>query len=42
MTMQIGIIGAGKMGAGVIARLLAGGHNVVVFDQNQEAVQAIW
>ncbi len=38
--MQLGMIGLGKMGTGLTRRLLAGGHEVVVFDRNSEAVAA--
>ncbi len=36
--MKIGMIGLGKMGANMTQRLLQGGHQVVVFDLNKEAV----
>jgi 6-phosphogluconate dehydrogenase len=36
--MQIGMIGLGKMGSNMTARLLTGGHEVVVFDRNADAV----
>ena len=36
--MQLGMIGLGRMGANMTTRLLKGGHNVVVFDRNPEAV----
>jgi 6-phosphogluconate dehydrogenase len=36
--MQIGMIGLGKMGANMTTRLLAGGHEVVVYDRNADAV----
>ncbi|MDQ3250034.1 MAG: NAD(P)-binding domain-containing protein, partial [Chloroflexota bacterium] len=38
--MDIGIIGLGKMGANMAARLLAGGHRVVVFDLYEAAIVA--
>lgn len=38
--MQLGIIGLGKMGAGIARRLLHRSHDVVVFDRNAEAIQA--
>ena len=38
--MQLGMIGLGKMGANMTSRLLRGGHEVVVYDRNPEAVQA--
>jgi 6-phosphogluconate dehydrogenase len=39
-SMQIGMIGLGKMGSNMTARLLAGGHEVVVHDRNADAVDA--
>jgi len=36
--MQLGMIGLGKMGANMTTRLSRGGHTVVVYDQNAEAV----
>jgi len=41
MSMDIGVIGLGKMGAGMARRLLAAGHRVTVHDLRQEAVQAL-
>lgn len=38
--MDIAMIGLGKMGANMTARLLRGGHRVVAFDINQTALQA--
>src|ERR1700681_2637488 len=38
--MQIGMIGLGKMGANMTTRLLRGGHSVVAFDFNKDAVKA--
>ena len=38
--MQLGMIGLGRMGAGMTARLLAGGHQVVVYDRSAEAIKA--
>jgi 6-phosphogluconate dehydrogenase len=38
--MDIGMIGLGKMGANMTARLLRGGHRVVVFDLDEEAIGA--
>ena len=37
--MQLGMIGLGRMGANMTTRLLRGGHSVVVFDRNPEAVK---
>ena len=36
--MQIGMVGLGKMGGNMTSRLLKGGHGVVVFDRNQDAI----
>ena len=36
--MQLGMVGLGKMGANMTLRLLQGGHDVVVFDVDPEAV----
>ena len=35
--MQIGMIGLGRMGSGMVQRLLAGGHECVVYDQDEKA-----
>ena len=37
--MQIGMIGLGRMGANMVRRLLADGHECQVFDMNQETVR---
>ena len=39
--MKIGLIGLGKMGANMSKRLLQGGHKVVGFDRDQQAVKGI-
>jgi 6-phosphogluconate dehydrogenase len=39
--MQIGMIGLGRMGANMIRRLLAGGHQCVVFDRSPKAVEEL-
>jgi 6-phosphogluconate dehydrogenase len=39
--MQIGIIGLGRMGANMARRLLAGGHECVVFARSPKAVQEL-
>jgi len=36
--MQIGMIGLGRMGASMTARLISGGHDCVVHDHKQDAV----
>ena len=37
--MRIGFVGLGKMGGGMVERLLQGGHDIVGFDPNKEALQ---
>jgi 6-phosphogluconate dehydrogenase len=37
--MKIGMVGLGKMGGNMTTRLLKGGHEVVVYDRNVDAVQ---
>lgn len=39
--MQIGMVGLGKMGANMVRRLMAGGHECVGFDVNSENVAAL-
>jgi 6-phosphogluconate dehydrogenase len=39
--LQLGMIGLGRMGSGMTQRLLQGGHQVLVFDRSDEAMQAI-
>jgi 6-phosphogluconate dehydrogenase len=39
--MQLAMIGLGRMGAGMTARLLQGGHQVVVFDRSTDAIKAL-
>jgi 6-phosphogluconate dehydrogenase len=38
-SMQLGMIGLGRMGANMVRRLLKGGHDCVVFDRAPAAVQ---
>ena len=38
--MQLGIVGLGRMGGNMAQRLLRGGHDLVVYDPNPEAVKA--
>jgi len=38
--MELGMIGLGRMGGNMATRLIQGGHRLVVFDPNAEAVQA--
>ena len=39
--MQLGMIGLGRMGANMVRRLMAGGHQCAVYDRTPDAVQAI-
>jgi 6-phosphogluconate dehydrogenase len=39
--MQIGMVGLGRMGGGMVRRLLRGGHACVVYDRAPEAVAAL-
>jgi 6-phosphogluconate dehydrogenase len=39
--MQIGIIGLGRMGSDMVRRLIAAGHDLVVYDLNPGAVAAL-
>jgi 6-phosphogluconate dehydrogenase len=39
--MQIAMVGLGRMGAYMVQRLLRGGHKCVVYDRNQDAIQAL-
>jgi 6-phosphogluconate dehydrogenase len=39
--MQLGIIGLGRMGGNIVRRLVRKGHECVVFDQNQTAIEAL-
>jgi 6-phosphogluconate dehydrogenase len=39
--MKLGMIGLGRMGGNIARRLMRGGHEVVAFDRNAEAVQAL-
>ena len=39
--MQIGMIGLGRMGANMVRRLMRGGHQCVVFDANQAAIDGL-
>ena len=41
VTMQLGMIGLGRMGANMVRRLINGGHDCVVFDMSQTAVQTL-
>ena len=39
--MQLGMIGLGRMGANMVRRLLAGGHQCVVFDRSPQAIEEL-
>jgi 6-phosphogluconate dehydrogenase len=39
--MQLGMIGLGRMGAGMVRRLMKEGHDCVVFDLNADAVKGL-
>jgi len=39
--MQLGMIGLGRMGANMVHRLLAGGHQCVVYDRSPKAVEEL-
>jgi 6-phosphogluconate dehydrogenase len=39
--MQLGMVGLGRMGSGLVRRLMRDGHHCVVFDVNPEAVKAL-
>ena len=38
-TMQLGMIGLGRMGANMVRRLVKGGHRCVAFDRSPDAVK---
>jgi len=38
-TMQLGMVGLGRMGANMVRRLIRGGHQCVVYDRAPQAVQ---
>ncbi|QLL06424.1 phosphogluconate dehydrogenase (NAD(+)-dependent, decarboxylating) [Mycobacterium vicinigordonae] len=39
--MQLGMIGLGRMGANIVRRVVAGGHQCVVYDHSSDAVEAM-
>jgi 6-phosphogluconate dehydrogenase len=39
-TMQLGLVGLGRMGAGIAARLLQRGHRIIGYDVSRESVAA--
>ena len=40
--MQLGMVGLGRMGGNMVRRLMRGGHEMVVFDQNPETVKQFY
>jgi 6-phosphogluconate dehydrogenase len=40
MSMELGMIGLGRMGGNMVERLIKGGHKIVVYDPSKEAVKA--
>src|SRR5262249_27722783 len=40
-TMQIGMMGLGRMGANMVRRLMGGGHECVVYDINPASVAGL-
>src|SRR2546421_10897548 len=40
-SVQLGMVGLGRMGAGMSQRLLQGGHQVAVYDRSADAMQAL-
>ena len=39
--MELGMIGLGRMGGNMVQRLLQGGHRIVAYDANAEAIQTV-
>jgi 6-phosphogluconate dehydrogenase len=39
--MQLGMIGLGRMGGNIVRRLMHGGHDCVVYDKSQAAIDAL-
>jgi 6-phosphogluconate dehydrogenase len=39
--MQLGMVGLGRMGAGIVRRLMADGHRCVGYDHNEDAISAM-
>jgi 6-phosphogluconate dehydrogenase len=39
--MQLGMVGLGRMGSGIVRRLMAGGHRTVGYDVSADAVRAL-
>src|SRR5208337_3771583 len=41
LSMQLGMVGLGRMGANMVRRLITGGHECVVFDMSRKAVEEL-
>src|SRR5271157_3506918 len=41
LSMQLGMVGLGRMGANMVRRLIKAGHNCVVFDMSPKAVEEL-
>jgi 6-phosphogluconate dehydrogenase len=41
MTMELGVIGLGRMGSNMSQRLMEGGHRIVAYDRSAEAVRDV-
>ena len=39
--MQLGMVGLGRMGAGMVRRLMRAGHECVVYDVSADSVRAL-
>ena len=39
--MQLGMVGLGRMGAGIVRRLMADGHRCVGYDRNEQVVSGL-
>ena len=39
--MQLGMVGLGRMGAGLVRRLMKDGHDCVAYDVSADAVKAL-
>ncbi len=39
--MQLGMVGLGRMGANMVRRLMAGGHECVVYDRNPSSIEGL-
>jgi 6-phosphogluconate dehydrogenase len=40
-SMQVGVIGLGRMGGNIVRRLIAHGHDAVIFDHDSKAIDAL-